>query len=72
MAKQENVYWPSDEETKIVPVEIVDEIKGSMLQYSMSVLVGRAIPDGGHRQPRPAGCARRLKARSQKNTLHNV
>ena len=33
MAKQENVYWPSDEETKIVPVEIVDEIKGSMLQY---------------------------------------
>ncbi len=45
MAKQENVYWPSDEETKIVPVEIVDEIKGSMLQYSMSVLVGRAIPD---------------------------
>lgn len=45
MAKQENVYWPSDEETKIVPVEIVDEIKTSMLQYSMSVLVGRAIPD---------------------------
>lgn len=45
MAKQENVYWPSNEETKIVPVEIVDEIKGSMLQYSMSVLVGRAIPD---------------------------
>jgi len=45
MAKQENVYWPSDEETKIVPVEIVDEVKQSMLQYSMSVLVGRAIPD---------------------------
>lgn len=45
MAKKENVYWPSDEETKIVPVEIVDEIKNSMLQYSMSVLVGRAIPD---------------------------
>lgn len=45
MAKQENVYWPSDEETKIVPVEIVDEVKNSMLQYSMSVLVGRAIPD---------------------------
>lgn len=62
MAKQENVYWPSDEETKIVPVEIVDEIKGSMLQYSMSVLVGRAITRR----------ARRLKARSQKNTLHNV
>ena len=45
MAKQENVYWPSDSETNIKPVEIVDEIKSSMLQYSMSVLVGRAIPD---------------------------
>ena len=45
MAKQENVYWPSDEQTNIVPVEIVDEVKQSMLQYSMSVLVGRAIPD---------------------------
>ncbi|MBE6808014.1 MAG: DNA gyrase subunit A [Ruminococcaceae bacterium] len=45
MATQEKVYWPSDEETKIVPVEIVDEVKQSMLQYSMSVLVGRAIPD---------------------------
>ena len=45
MAKQENVYWPSSEETSILPVEIVDEVKSSMLQYSMSVLVGRAIPD---------------------------
>ncbi len=45
MAKNENVYWPSDEETNIHPVEIVDEVKQSMLQYSMSVLVGRAIPD---------------------------
>ena len=45
MAKNENVYWPSDEETNIQPVEIVDEVKQSMLQYSMSVLVGRAIPD---------------------------
>ena len=45
MAKNENVYWPSDEETNILPVEIVDEVKQSMLQYSMSVLVGRAIPD---------------------------
>ena len=26
MAVKENVYWPSDEETKIVPVEIVDEV----------------------------------------------
>ena len=45
MAKQENVYWPSSEETNIVPVEITDEVKRSMLQYSMSVLVGRALPD---------------------------
>ena len=45
MAKQEKVYWPSNEETNIVPVEIVDEVKGSMLQYGMSVLVGRALPD---------------------------
>lgn len=43
--KNEKVYWPSDEETKIEPVEITDEVKSSMLQYSMSVLVGRAIPD---------------------------
>ncbi len=45
MAKQENVYWPSSEETNIIPVEITDEVKSSMLQYSMSVLVGRALPD---------------------------
>ncbi len=45
MAKQEKVYWPASEETTILPVEITDEVKTSMLQYSMSVLVGRAIPD---------------------------
>ena len=45
MAKHETVYWPEDEQTNIVPVEIVDEVKSSMLQYSMSVLVGRALPD---------------------------
>ena len=45
MAKQENVYWPESEQTNIVPVEITDEVKTSMLQYSMSVLVGRAVPD---------------------------
>ena len=45
MAKQEKVYWPSSEETTIIPVEITDEVKQSMLQYSMSVLVGRALPD---------------------------
>lgn len=41
----EKAYWPATEETKIEPVEITDKVKDSMLQYSMSVLVGRAIPD---------------------------
>ncbi len=45
MAKHELQRWPEDEETKILPVEITDEAKTSMLQYSMSVLVGRALPD---------------------------
>ena len=45
MAVKENVYWPSDEETKIVPVEIVDEVNKSFLDYSMSVIVSRALPD---------------------------
>jgi len=45
MAKHEKVYWPETEETNILPVEIVDEVKSSMLQYGMSVLVGRALPD---------------------------
>ena len=45
MAKQEKVYWPESEQTNILPVEIVDEVKSSMLQYGMSVLVGRALPD---------------------------
>ena len=45
MAKHEKVNWPSTEETTVVPVEIVDEVRNSMLQYSMSVLVGRALPD---------------------------
>ncbi len=46
MAKNiEEKRWPENSETNIKPVEIVDEVKQSMLQYSMSVLVGRAIPD---------------------------
>ncbi len=45
MAKQEKVFWPESEDTNIHPVEIVDEVKSSMLQYGMSVLVGRALPD---------------------------
>ncbi len=46
MAKKlENMRWPETEETCVKPVEIVDEVKNSMLQYGMSVLVGRALPD---------------------------
>ena len=45
MAKQENVFWPENDATNIQPVEITDEVRSSMLQYSMSVLVGRALPD---------------------------
>lgn len=47
MAKREveNKRWPEDHETNIKPVEIVDEVRSSMLQYAMSVLVSRAIPD---------------------------
>lgn len=45
MAKHEIVNWPEDERTNIQPIEIVDEVRTSMLQYGMSVLVGRALPD---------------------------
>ncbi len=45
MAKHEKVFWPDSTDTNIKPVEIVDEVKSSMLQYGMSVLVGRALPD---------------------------
>ena len=43
--KPEERPWPESEATNIVPVEICDEVKTSMLQYAMSVLVGRALPD---------------------------
>ena len=45
MAVKEIINWPKDEETKIVPVEIVDEVSNSFLDYSMSVIVSRALPD---------------------------
>ncbi len=45
MAVKETVNWPKDEETKIVPVEICDEVSSSFLDYSMSVIVSRALPD---------------------------
>ena len=40
----EESKW-NDEEQKIIPVEIVDEVEESFLQYSMSVIVSRALPD---------------------------
>ncbi len=43
--KPEERPWPESSATNIVPVEICDEVKSSMLQYAMSVLVGRALPD---------------------------
>ncbi len=43
--KPEERRWPESSETNILPVEITDEVKSSMLQYAMSVLVGRALPD---------------------------
>ncbi len=32
-------------EEKIIPIKIEDEIKGSYLDYAMSVIIGRALPD---------------------------
>lgn len=40
----EDQKW-NDDQQKIIPVEIVDEVKDSFLQYSMSVIVSRALPD---------------------------
>jgi DNA gyrase subunit A len=34
-----------DSEERIIPVEISDEMQASYLDYSMSVIVGRALPD---------------------------
>ena len=30
---------------KIIPVDIEDEMKGSYIDYAMSVIVARALPD---------------------------
>ena len=40
----EDMKW-EDSEQKIIPVDIVKEVKESFLQYSMSVIVSRALPD---------------------------
>lgn len=51
MSKQENVnlsdeqYFRNDEMQNIHEVDIVREMKKSYLDYSMSVIIGRALPD---------------------------
>ena len=45
---------------KIDPINVADEIKNSFLDYSMSVIISRALPDArdglaGHRVPRDDG-----------------
>ena len=40
----EDIKWELSEQ-KIIPVDIVKEVKESFLQYSMSVIVSRALPD---------------------------
>ena len=35
----------SDSKEKVIPVPIEDEIKESYLNYAMSVIVSRALPD---------------------------
>ncbi len=42
------VFYPMEEQTlfgKVIPHPLVDEIKHSYLNYAMSVIVGRALPD---------------------------
>jgi DNA gyrase subunit A len=42
MAQQENVFTRNE---KIVPISLEEEVRNSYLDYSMSVIVGRALPD---------------------------
>lgn len=43
--KKEKNVAPETERVSIVPIDIVSEMKESYLDYSMSVIVGRALPD---------------------------
>ena len=47
---------------RIIPVDIESEMKKSFIDYAMSVIVDRALPD----------VRDGLKACSQKNTIFNV
>ncbi len=42
MAEQKNIYALNE---KITTVPIEDEMKGSYIDYAMSVIVGRALTD---------------------------
>ena len=43
--KVSDAAFLDDSEQTILPVEITDEVRSSFLQYSVSVLVSRALPD---------------------------
>ena len=48
MADQEvppGSLFPSGDNTRLIPINIEDEMKRSYLDYAMSVIVGRALPD---------------------------
>ncbi len=34
-----------EQQNRIVPINITEEMKSSYIDYSMSVIVGRALPD---------------------------
>lgn len=42
---------------EILPVNIEDELKQSYLDYAMSVIVGRALPDARWLEARAPACA---------------
>ena len=43
--KASDAAFMNDGDQRILPVEITDEVRTSFLQYSVSVLVSRALPD---------------------------
>lgn len=45
MDDQSNLYPPEGDEPNISTISIDDEMKSSYLEYAMSVIVGRALPD---------------------------
>ena len=48
MADQEvppGSLFPPGDNTRLIPINIEDEMKRSYLDYAMSVIVGRALPD---------------------------